>query len=211
MSFSKLFNNVADLLSGKANQSAEKLVEDNPEIFLDKAIKNEKLRVEELKNALIEIEFHKKSIIEDRDNREEGLKKIEFLIKKAKTEEDSESELKGTELLNLRQKEYNGIVASLTSIEEKQTELLKSIKEITANINKMEIEKSNIIAELNLAKSRENIINITNQITETGNSSSESFAAAREVLEKKIRKVESMESINKKLDSKVKDDPFEGL
>lgn len=213
----KILQNQDFLTASYSSHSAQRKTnfnssyEPHPEDIFNEEIEKQKQIREALKKGLIEIEFHKKPLIQDIDKRKDDLKKIQILIKKAQDEGNLENELKGVTLLAEREREYNNIIATLNNISEKEVEILNSIKLVDKQIKELQSEKDTKIAEFNLAKAREKIIDITGNLKDVENSSKKSFEAAKNKINDRIKRVETMESVNKKMNNQTTDDPFEGL
>ena len=107
---------------------------------------------------------------------------------------DMEAVSEGTLLFKQRESE-------LAERIEVEKEISAAIKEITEfmieqkqKINKLETEKISLLARLNSANVKEGIMDLKSSVTFNN---SNSFASAREAINKKINRVNGRESINK--------------
>lgn len=198
MGLKKLFSNLAASIGIKADGVADKLVEQNPEQFLELAIKNEKLLVEKNETKLAEINVLKNSLSADVKDYVETLKKISVGIRRASMDGDNESVLIGNEKFKEVEAEHDEAKNNLKEIEVAYDEVFNLIIEQKKNIKKMETEKKSIISRLRSAQTKEDVMKITGSITTDGGSAS-SFAKAREVLNKKTNSINSLDATKKAL------------
>lgn len=198
MGIKKLLSNIASSIGIKADEAADKLVEKNHEQFLELAIRNEKLLVEENEKKLAEINVLKNSLSEDVKGYVDTLKKISVGIRRASMDGDNESVLIGNEKFKEIEAEHDEAKNNLNEIEVAYDEVFNLIIEQKKNINKMETEKKSIISRLKAAQTKEDVMKITGSITTDGGSAS-SFAKAREVLNKKTNSINSLDATKKAL------------
>ncbi|MGL5768061.1 MAG: hypothetical protein ACRCX8_20675 [Sarcina sp.] len=198
MGIKKLLSNLAATIGIKADGAADKLVEQNPEQFLELAIKNEKLLIEKNETKLAEINVLKNSLSTDVKDYVETLKKISVGIRRASMDGDNESVLIGNEKFKEVEAEHDEAKNNLKEIEVAYDEVFNLIIEQKKNVKKMESEKKSIISRLRSAQTKEDVMKITGSITTDGGSAS-SFAKAREVLNKKTNSINSLDATKKAL------------
>lgn len=195
------------LVKGKVEEANQNIIEKNPEIILDEAIIEQKkqYRENEMKIAEMQGQFleHQKGT----EKLKQSLIKIQQGISMAQRANDMEAVSEGTLLFKQRESE-------LAERIEVEKEISAAIKEITEfmieqkqQINKLETEKVSLLARLNSANVKEGIMDLKSSITFNN---SNSFASAREAINKKINRVNGRESINKAT-SQTSSKYFKGL
>ena len=189
-----LIKTLKSLVKGKVEEANQNIIEKNPEIILDEAIIEQKkqYRENEMKIAEMQGQFleHQKGT----EKLKQSLIKIQQGISMAQRANDMEAVSEGTLLFKQRESE-------LAERIEVEKEISAAIKEITEfmieqkqQINKLETEKVSLLARLNSANVKEGIMDLKSSITFNN---SNSFASAREAINKKINRVNGRESINK--------------
>lgn len=212
MGLKKFFNNLGTLISGKSEEAAIKLVEQNPEAFLNEAIENDRKRIEELKNSLVQIEVLKKPIVDNEKTLRENLVKIQVKIRQASNSGNRELEIQATERYKLRAGELDLVVADLKEIKEQEDSVFAEIKALEENIKKSEADKNTILANLKLAKSKEEIMKLTGQIKTGSSSSADTFNTAKGIIEKQTQKARSTTAVHERFNGKnSNEDPLAGL
>ena len=195
------------LVKGKVEETNQNIIEKNPEIILDEAIAEQKEQYlqNEMKIAEMQGQFteHQKGT----EKLKQSLIKIQQGISMAQRANDMEAVSEGTLLFKQRENE-------LAERIEVEKEISAAIKEITEfmieqkqQINKLETEKISLLARLNSANVKEGIMDLKSSITFNN---SNSFASAREAINKKINRVNGRESINKAT-SQTSSKYFKGL
>lgn len=195
------------LVKGKVEEANQNIIEKNPEIILDEAIIEQKkqYRENEMKIAEMQGQFleHQKGT----EKLKQSLIKIQQGISMAQRANDMEAVSEGTLLFKQRESE-------LAERIEVEKEISAAIKEITEfmieqkqQINKLETEKVSLLARLNSANVKEGIMDLKSSVTFNN---SNSFASAREAINKKINRVNGRESINKAT-SQTSSKYFKGL
>lgn len=202
-----LIKTLKNLVKGKVEEANQNIIEKNPEIILDEAIIEQKkqYRENEMKIAEMQGQFleHQKGT----EKLKQSLIKIQQGISMAQRANDMEAVSEGTLLFKQRESE-------LAERIEVEKEISAAIKEITEfmieqkqQINKLETEKVSLLARLNSANVKEGIMDLKSSITFNN---SNSFASAREAINKKINRVNGRESINKAT-SQTSSKYFKGL
>lgn len=202
-----LIKTIKNLVKGKVEEANQSIIEKNPEIILDEAIIEQKkqYRENEMKIAEMQGQFleHQKGT----EKLKQSLIKIQQGISMAQRANDMEAVSEGTLLFKQRESE-------LAERIEVEKEISAAIKEITEfmieqkqQINKLETEKVSLLAKLNSANVKEGIMDLKSSITFNN---SNSFASAREAINKKINRVNGRESINKAT-SQTSSKYFKGL
>ena len=202
-----LIKTIKNLVKGKVEEANQSIIEKNPEIILDGAIIEQKkqYRENEMKIAEMQGQFleHQKGT----EKLKQSLIKIQQGISMAQRANDMEAVSEGTLLFKQRESE-------LAERIEVEKEISAAIKEITEfmieqkqQINKLETEKVSLLARLNSANVKEGIMDLKSSITFNN---SNSFASAREAINKKINRVNGRESINKAT-SQTSSKYFKGL
>lgn len=200
MGLKKLLSNVCATIGIGADKAADKLVETNPEAFLDLAIENELKSIEENENKIAEILVHKKSLEKDMADYVTTLKKISIGIRMAGNDGDQEQVVIGTAKYKELEAEYDELKESYDQIDAAHKEATENVIAQRKNVEKMKVEKKSILSRLKAAQTKEDVMKITGSISTSGGSAS-SFAKAKEVLNKKTNKVNALDETKKSLKS----------
>lgn len=182
------------LVKGKVEEANQNIIEKNPEIILDEAIIEQKKQYKENEMKIAEMQGQFLEHQKETEKLKQSLIKIQQGISMAQRANDMEAVSEGTLLFKQRESE-------LAERIEVEKEISAAIKEITEfmieqkqQINKLETEKVSLLARLNSANVKEGIMDLKSSITFNN---SNSFASAREAINKKINRVNGRESINK--------------
>lgn len=195
------------LVKGKVEEANQNIIEKNPEIILDEAIIEQKKQYKENEMKIAEMQGQFLEHQKETEKLKQSLIKIQQGISMAQRANDMEAVSEGTLLFKQRESE-------LAERIEVEKEISAAIKEITEfmieqkqKINKLETEKISLLARLNSANVKEGIMDLKSSITFNN---SNSFASAREAINKKINRVNGRESINKAT-SQTSSKYFKGL
>ncbi|MGL4452420.1 MAG: PspA/IM30 family protein [Sarcina sp.] len=210
MGFKKLLSNTLDFLSGKSDEAAMKLVESNPELFLSQAIEKEKAAIDELKDNLAQIDHLKKPITQNVEDIKEKMQRIQAQIRKARNDGDSDLEARATQLYKTRDGELDKAIENLEKIEANEEQLRSEIVKAEAAVKQMEIDKDQILADLKIAKSQEQIMEVMGR-SKRGAGTADSFNAAKNAINKKTSQIDSKVKVTKSFDSNNTNDPLAGL
>ena len=182
------------LVKGKVEEANQSIIEKNPEIILDEAIIEQKKQYRENEMKIAEMQGQFLEHQKETEKLKQSLIKIQQGISMAQRANDMEAVSEGTLLFKQRESE-------LAERIEVEKEISAAIKEITEfmieqkqKINKLETEKISLLARLNSANVKEGIMDLKSSVTFN---KSNSFASAREAINKKINRVNGRESINK--------------
>lgn len=182
------------LVKGKVEEANQNIIEKNPEIILDEAIIEQKKQYKENEMKIAEMQGQFLEHQKETEKLKQSLIKIQQGISMAQRANDMEAVSEGTLLFKQRESE-------LAERIEVEKEISAAIKEITEfmieqkqKINKLETEKISLLARLNSANVKEGIMDLKSSVTFNN---SNSFASAREAINKKINRVNGRESINK--------------
>ena len=189
-----LIKTIKNLVKGKVEEANQNIIEKNPEIILDEAIIEQKKQYRENEMKIAEMQGQFLEHQKETEKLKQSLIKIQQGISMAQRANDMESVSEGTLLFKQRESE-------LAERIEVEKEISAAIKEITEfmieqkqKINKLETEKISLLARLNSANVKEGIMDLKSSVTFNN---SNSFASAREAINKKINRVNGRESINK--------------
>lgn len=195
------------LVKGKVEEANQNIIEKNPEIILDEAIIEQKKQYKENEMKIAEMQGQFLEHQKETEKLKQSLIKIQQGISMAQRANDMEAVSEGTLLFKQRESE-------LAERIEVEKEISAAIKEITEfmieqkqKINKLETEKISLLARLNSANVKEGIMDLKSSVTFNN---SNSFASAREAINKKINRVNGRESINKAT-SQTSSKYFKGL
>lgn len=195
------------LVKGKVEEANQNIIEKNPEIILDEAIIEQKKQYRENEMKIAEMQGQFLEHQKETEKLKQSLIKIQQGISMAQRANDMEAVSEGTLLFKQRESE-------LAERIEVEKEISAAIKEITEfmieqkqQINKLETEKVSLLARLNSANVKEGIMDLKSSVTFNN---SNSFASAREAINKKINRVNGRESINKAT-SQTSSKYFKGL
>lgn len=202
-----LIKTLKSLVKGKVEEANQNIIEKNPEIILDEAIIEQKKQYRENEMKIAEMQGQFLEHQKETEKLKQSLIKIQQGISMAQRANDMEAVSEGTLLFKQRESE-------LAERIEVEKEISAAIKEITEfmieqkqQINKLETEKVSLLARLNSANVKEGIMDLKSSITFNN---SNSFASAREAINKKINRVNGRESINKAT-SQTSSKYFKGL
>ena len=202
-----LIKTLKSLVKGKVEEANQNIIEKNPEIILDEAIIEQKKQYRENEMKIAEMQGQFLEHQKETEKLKQSLIKIQQGISMAQRANDMEAVSEGTLLFKQRESE-------LAERIEVEKEISAAIKEITEfmieqkqKINKLETEKVSLLARLNSANVKEGIMDLKSSITFNN---SNSFASAREAINKKINRVNGRESINKAT-SQTSSKYFKGL
>lgn len=189
-----LIKTLKSLVKGKVEEANQNIIEKNPEIILDEAIIEQKKQYRENEMKIAEMQGQFLEHQKETEKLKQSLIKIQQGISMAQRANDMEAVSEGTLLFKQRESE-------LAERIEVEKEISAAIKEITEfmieqkqKINKLETEKISLLARLNSANVKEGIMDLKSSVTFNN---SNSFASAREAINKKINRVNGRESINK--------------
>ena len=189
-----LIKTLKSLVKGKVEEANQNIIEKNPEIILDEAIIEQKKQYRENEMKIAEMQGQFLEHQKETGKLKQSLIKIQQGISMAQRANDMEAVSEGTLLFKQRESE-------LAERIEVEKEISAAIKEITEfmieqkqKINKLETEKISLLARLNSANVKEGIMDLKSSVTFNN---SNSFASAREAINKKINRVNGRESINK--------------
>ena len=182
----KIFNTLKALLSNKADEVNQKLIEDNPEAILEQAIKEKKIQLSSNEEKLAEMHSffidHQKQTNVLKNN----LVKIQQNISVAQRQGDMNAVKEGTALYKQREFELSERITSEIEIQNSINEITELLKKQRSEIEKLETEKLSLLAKLKSANMKEQIMNLSSSITFDND---DSFANAREAINKRINKV----------------------
>lgn len=184
-------NTIKNLVKGKIEETNQELIEKNPEVILDEAIIDQKkqYRVNEMKIAEMQGQFTEHQL--GTEKLKQSLMKIQQGISLAQRNNDIEAVAEGTELFKQRESELaERIEKEITTSIEEITEFMKEQKR---EIEKLESEKISLLARLNSANVKEEIMDLKSSMTFNN---SNSFANAREAINKKINKINGRKATN---------------
>ena len=202
----KIFNTLKALLSNKADEVNQKLIEDNPEAILEQAIKEKKIQLSSNEEKLAEMHSffidHQKQTNVLKNN----LVKIQQNISVAQRQGDMDAVKEGTALYKQREFELSERITSEIEIQNSINEITELLKKQRSEIEKLETEKLSLLAKLKSANMKEQIINLSSSITFDND---DSFANARESINKKINKVKGKEIVTGSTETSSK--YFKGL
>ena len=203
-----LFKTLKNIVTGKIEDINDKIIEDNPELILEQTIKEQEERyleneekASEMKSQLVQ---HKKETARLRDN----LIKIQQRISIAQRDGNTEEVALGNQLYKQREKELIERLDIEKEIEEAVSEILNFLKESKEEIRRLESEKASLITKLNSANMKEEIMNLKSTINR-GNTNS--FATARNTINKRIDKINSRNSIRETTSETKGSKYFNGL
>ena len=202
-----LIKTLKSLVKGKVEEANQNIIEKNPEIILDEAIIEQKKQYRENEMKIAEMQGQFLEHQKETEKLKQSLIKIQQGISMAQRANDMEAVSEGTLLFKQRESE-------LAERIEVEKEISAAIKEITEfmieqkqKINKLETEKISLLARLNSANVKEGIMDLKSSVTFNN---SNSFASAREAINKKINRVNGRESINKAI-NQTSSKYFKGL
>ena len=202
----KIFNTLKALLSNKADEVNQKLIEDNPEAILEQAIKEKKIQLSSNEEKLAEMHSffidHQKQTNVLKNN----LVKIQQNISVAQRQGNMNAVKEGTALYKQREFELSERITSEIEIQNSINEITELLKKQRSEIEKLETEKLSLLAKLKSANMKEQIINLSSSITFDND---DSFANAREAINKKINKVKGKEIVTGSTETSSK--YFKGL
>ena len=202
----KIFNTLKALLSNKADEVNQKLIEDNPEAILEQAIKEKKIQLSSNEEKLAEMHSffidHQKQTNVLKNN----LVKIQQNISVAQRQGDMDAVKEGTALYKQREFELSERITSEIEIQNSINEITELLKKQRSEIEKLETEKLSLLAKLKSANMKEQIMNLSSSITFDND---DSFANARESINKKINKVKGKEIVTGSTETSSK--YFKGL
>ena len=202
----KIFNTLKALLSNKADEINQKLIEDNPEAILEQAIKEKKIQLSSNEEKLAEMHSffidHQKQTNVLKNN----LVKIQQNISVAQRQGDMDAVKEGTALYKQREFELSERITSEIEIQNSINEITELLKKQRSEIEKLETEKLSLLAKLKSANMKEQIMNLSSSITFDND---DSFANARESINKKINKVKGKEIVTGSTETSSK--YFKGL
>ena len=187
-------NTIKNLVKGKIEETNQELIEKNPEVILDEAIIDQKkqYRVNEMKIAEMQGQFTEHQL--GTEKLKQSLMKIQQGISLAQRNNDIEAVAEGTELFKQRESELAERIEIEKEITTSIEEITEFMKEQRREIEKLESEKISLLARLNSANVKEGIMDLKSSMTFNN---SNSFATAREAINKKINKINGRETINK--------------
>lgn len=202
----KIFNTLKALLSNKADEVNQKLIEDNPEAILEQAIKEKKIQLSSNEEKLSEMHSffidHQKQTNVLKNN----LVKIQQNISVAQRQGDMDAVKEGTALYKQREFELSERITSEIEIQNSINEITELLKKQRSEIEKLETEKLSLLAKLKSANMKEQIMNLSSSISFDNN---DSFANAREAINKRINKVKGKEIVTGSTETSSK--YFKGL
>ena len=202
----KIFNTLKALLSNKADEVNQKLIEDNPEAILEQAIKEKKIQLSSNEEKLSEMHSffidHRKQTNVLKNN----LVKIQQNISVAQRQGDMDAVKEGTALYKQREFELSERITSEIEIQNSINEITQLLKKQRSEIEKLETEKLSLLTKLKSANMKEQIMNLSSSITFDND---DSFANAREAINKKINKVKGKEIVTGSTETSSK--YFKGL
>lgn len=202
-----IIKTIKALFDNKVNETNQKMIEDNPEAILNQAIKDEKSQYNQNEIKLSEMHSH---LIEHQNQTtilKNKLVKIQQNISLAQRNGDIEAVKEGTALYKQREMELAERIEVEKEIESAINEITEFMKTQRHEIEKLESEKVSLLARLNSANVKEEVMNLTSSMNFKDNSSS--FASARDAINKKINKVKGREIVNNSTQSSSK--YFKGL
>ena len=202
-----IIKTIKALFDNKVDETNQKMIEDNPEAILNQAIKDEKSQYNQNEIKLSEMHSH---LIEHQNQTtilKNKLVKIQQNISLAQRNGDIEAVKEGTALYKQREMELAERIEVEKEIESAINEITEFMKTQRHEIEKLESEKVSLLARLNSANVKEEVMNLTSSMNFKDNSSS--FASARDAINKKINKVKGREIVNNSTQSSSK--YFKGL
>lgn len=202
----KIFNTLKALLSNKADEVNQKLIEDNPEAILEQAIKEKEIQLSSNEEKLAEMH----SFFIDHQKQTNVLKtnlvKIQQNISVAQRQGDMDAVKVGTALYKQREFELSERIISENEIQNSINEITELLKKQRSEIEKLETEKLSILAKLKSANMKEQIMNLSSSISFDND---DSFANARESINKRINKIKGKEIVTGSTETSSK--YFKGL
>lgn len=180
------------LFNNKADEVNQKLIEDNPEAILEQAIKEKKMQLSNNEGKLAEMH----SFLIDHEKQTTLLKnnliKIQQNISVAQRQGEINAVKEGTSLYKQRESELSERIISENEIKDAIKEITELLKQQKNEIDKLETEKISLLAKLKSANMKEQIMNLTSSISFEND---DSFANARDSVNKRINKVKGKEIV----------------
>lgn len=189
-----LFKTIKNLVKGKVEEANQNIIEKNPEIILDEAIIEQKKQYRENEMKIAEMQGQFLEHQKETEKLKQSLIKIQQGISMAQRANDMEAVSEGTLLFKQRESELAERIEVEKEISAAINEITEFMIEQKQKINKLETEKISLLARLNSANVKEGIMDLKSSVTFNN---SNSFASAREAINKKINRVNGRESINK--------------
>ena len=162
MSFFKTLKN---LVKGKVQETNQNIIEKNPEIILDEAIREQKeqylqneMKIAEMQGQFIE---HQKGT----EKLKQALTKIQQGISMAQRANDMEAVSEGTILFKQRESELAERLEIEKEISDSIKEITSFMKEQKQEIDKLESEKISLLARLNSANVKEGIMDLKSSMS----------------------------------------------
>lgn len=201
MGIVKLLKTGLDLLSGKANATSDKIIENNPEIMLQQAIEAEIATYEKDELAIGNLNREKNKVLEDIEKRKDDLKKIQRGISAAQKEHNTEDIQEGMSLYKQRENEIIELQKVANEIVASVTEATNQLKEKKKQIGNLQHEKTNLMAKLKIAEQKERILELTGGLNKNSNTSTREFEKIKNIIENKINTIKGVEEVRKETTS----------
>lgn len=201
MGIAKLLKTGWDLLSGKANETSDKIIENNPEIMLQQAIDKEIESYKKEEQTIGSLNGEKNKILNDIEKRKSDLIKIQKAIAEAQKEQNTEDIQEGMRLYKQRENEIIDLQKVVNDIAEAVAEASTNLKERQKEINTLSNEKTKLLSQLEIAKQKERVLAITGGLNKNPRTSTQEFSKIKNIIENKVNTVKGIEEVRKETTS----------
>lgn len=189
-----LLKTLKTLFDGKVEETNQKIIEQNPEIILEQAIREQKEQYADNEKKAAEMVGQLTEHRKETERLKRNLGTIQSRISIAQREGNTEAVLEGNSLYKQRESELTERIMVEKEIEQAVVEIKDFLKQSRMEIDKLESEKTSLLARLNSANVKEGIMDLKSSMTFKN---SNSFATARDTINKRINKINGRDEINK--------------
>lgn len=194
-----IFKTLKNLFNNKVEEVNQKIIEENPEAILEEAIKEQEQQYIENEIKASDMKAHLINHQKETKKLQDNLLKIQQRISVAQREGNKDEVALGNQLYKQREQELAERLEVQKEIEEAVNEIMSFLTSSREEIRKLELEKSSLLARLNSANMKEEIMNLKSTINRNNNNS---FANAKNSINKRIDRINSRDSINKSTTTK---------
>lgn len=198
---------ISSIFNNKVEKKTNELITENPEVFLNEAIKNEINILNENRDKLSKV---RTLLNENQKNKEELISKIQSiqaLINKYQREGNLEAVKAGNEKYAMRYKELEILSQTVDKLEESYNTIKEIVTKQQTKINTLEAKKASLIGQLKASESQEEAINLLNSLN-LSNENNKTFESIEKKINQKINNINGKVDVQKDLD---KEDYFKNL